>query len=361
MKRQISLKNLVSAGALLAILVLAVSYLYGGILNRSVTRSPDTFTVSLEVTGGLFPGSGVTYRGVRVGTVDDITLGEKGVTVKARLDTTRDIPADSAAVVRSLSPAGEQFLDIQPRTDGPPYLVDGHLFGRSDTATPTSVASAMRSMDGLLSQVDDEDVKVVLREMAVAFEDPDDLSRLMTEAESTIAMLDENWPATERVLVNGRTVLRTGVDKGDEFRDFAASAKSVAAWLRDYDPKLRSTLDDSPAQIAEVNRLVTDVSKKFPGFLDGTEGVTAIVAEREEHFRALLKAFPQGSGELASTLQGGSLRVDLVPTPSMVCDYGRDLDPPKQAQRRPVVTNLGCDPSFEAQQRGSAHTPPVRR
>lgn len=361
MRRQISLKHLVSASVLLALFVLSVTYLYSSVLNRSVTRHPAIITVSLAVTGGLFPGSGVTYRGVRIGTVDDIELARTGVTVKARLDTNRDIPADSEAVVRSLSPAGEQYLDIQPRTDGPPYLTNGKLFGRSDTATPTSVASALGNIDRLVGGIDDTQLRTMLRELAVAFDDPGDLDRLLRAAQGIIRTLDETWPATLRLLENGRTVLRTGVDKQDEFSQFAGSAHSLASWLRDYDPKLRTSLQDNPARIVELQKLLDLLTRRLPGFLDGTEGVTGIAADRDPHLRELLKVFPRGAERLSSTLYDGSLHVNLLPLPSMVCSYGREPEPPKQARRTPVYTGGRCPASFEGQQRGAAHTPPPSR
>lgn len=361
MRRQLTLKHLVSASALLAILVLSVTYLYSGVLNRSVTRQPDTITVSLAETGGLFAGSGVTYRGVRVGTVDDIGLTATGVSVTARLDTTRRIPADTEAVVRSLSPAGEQFLDLQPRSDGPPYLTDKTLVGRVDTATPTSVASALDSVDRLVGEIDEDDVQTILRELAVAFRDPDDLGRLVESAQGTLRVLDENWPETDRLITNGRTVLRTGADSADELRAFAASSRSLAAWLRDYDPRLRTQLDESPARLATLTTFVDDLQESLPDLLGRTAALTRLAGDRSPHLRELLEVFPRGSERLAATLRGGALNISLLPLPSQVCTYGREPLPPKEAERTAVVPGGACSSSFPLQQRGAVHAPgPLR-
>ena len=357
MRRQLSLKHLVSASGLLVILLLSVTYLYSGVLNRSVTRQPDIVTVALAETGGLFPGSGVTYRGVRVGTVDDIVLSDSGVSVTARLDTTRDIPADSEAVVRSLSPAGEQFLDIQPRSDGPPYLANGTLFGRADTATPTSVASALDSVDRLVSGIDEKDIATILRELSTAFRDPDDLGRLVTAAQSTVRTLDENWPETERLIENGRTVLRAGADSSDELSDFASSSRSLAAWLRDYDPSLRRQLDQGPAGIGTVRELVSDLQAVVPELVGQTADLTTLAGDRTPHLRELLQVFPRGSERLSSTLVDDRLNIDLLISPGEVCTYGREPLAPKRATRTPVAQDGRCTESFSLQQRGADHAP----
>lgn len=357
MRRQLSLKHLVSAFALVAILVLSVSYLYSGVLNRSVTRHPDTITVALAETGGLFPGSGVTYRGVRVGTVDDIVLTDDGVSVRARLDTTRNIPADSEAVVRSLSPAGEQFLDIQPRSEGAPYLTNGTLFGRTDTATPTSVASALDSVDRLVTGIDEGDLQTILRELSTAFEHPDDLGRLVTAAQGTLQTLDENWPETERLIDNGRTVLRAGADSSDELSDFASSARSLAAYLRDYDPSLRTQLGAAPEGIETVSGFVTDLQAAVPDVVRQAAALLSLAGDRTPHLRELLQVFPRGSDRLSSTLTNDRLNIDLLVTPGQVCTYGREPQAPKRAQRTAIVPDGRCASSFPLQQRSAGHAP----
>ncbi|MEO6472063.1 MAG: MlaD family protein, partial [Aeromicrobium sp.] len=203
-RRQIATKHVVSAVALATTLVFAIAYIYSGVLGLSLTRKSDIVTVELEQTGGLFEGSSVTYRGVRVGTVGSIRLDTDGVVVIAKLHTTRKIPVDSIAAVRALSPAGEQFLDIQPRTAGPPYLSNGHLIGRTDTATPTSVAKTLGSIDRLVGQIDEKDVSTILAELSDAFANPEDLGKLLTSSQSLLRTIDAVWPQTLSTLENGK-------------------------------------------------------------------------------------------------------------------------------------------------------------
>ena len=359
-RRQVSNKHLASAIALIATLVLATAYLYGGVLGRSLTKHADTITVTLDQTGGLFTGSDVTYRGVKVGKVSSIALRDTGVMVKAKLNTDRKIPADSVAAVRSLSPAGEQFLDLQPRSDGPPYLGNGTLIGRTDTATPTQVATTLASVDRLIGQVDDKDVKTVLSELGKAFADPEDLANLLTESRKTLDTIDATWPETLRTLQNGKVVLQTGVDKKTEFADFAKSSRSLAAWLRGYDPKLRSTLEATPAQIEQLRLLVSDFALRLPPFLGNMLSLTDIAVAREPHLRELLKTFPTGAERLGDTLRDGRFHVNMLPLPGTVCAYGNgDAAPPKSTARQPLYTGGHCADTFPAQQRGAAHTPPV--
>lgn len=362
-RHQIPTKFRVSAYGLGVILVLAIAYLYSGVLGQSITKRADTVTVILAETGGLFEKSSVTYRGVKVGTVDTIGLDAAGVIVKFKLTTEKPIPAKSTAVVRSLSPAGEQFLDLQPQSDKPPYLKDGSRIAASATVTPTSVAKALSSVDRLMAQVDEGDVETVMRELSKAFADPDDLGRLLTEGQKLTQTINDNWPATQRILANGSTVLKTGKDQEDEFAEFASSSRELASWLRGYDPKLRDLLDDSPGRLKDIRTLTSELSRTMPALLDDAVTLTDLVAARDPHLRELLAQFPGGAARLADTLRDGRFHVNLLITPGTLCAYDNEheLAPPTSTERQELDADNTCAASFSAQQRGAAHTPPAAR
>lgn len=357
MRRQIPLKHLLSALALLAMLLATIVYLYGNILGESVTRRPIHVTVAMNQTGGLFEGSSVAYRGVRVGKVDSIRLDGSGASARISIDPGTRIPVDSAAAVRTLSPAGEQFLDFQPSSSGGPYLRSGSNVAASRTTTPASVASTLSAVDRLTSQVDDKDLTTVLDELHAALADPDDLGRIVTSGSKVLRALDASWPETLRLVQNGETVLTTTNDKADDFRSFATSAKDLAASLKAYDPKLRTIFDDTPAQIEQLRLFTSVLSLKLPTVLHGLDSITEILADRDPHLRELLKTFPTGLGRLADTIKDGSLRATMLVSPGDVCSYGVAEQSPKTDQRNPVVSGRSCTADFTGGQRSSQHVP----
>lgn len=359
MRRKIPRKHLISAAALVVVTIASIAYIYSGVLQLSLTRQPKTLTIELDKTGGLFERSGVTYRGVRVGTVKSIRLNADGVQVTADVSATRKIPADSKFVVRSLSPAGEQFLDIQPQKSGPPYLSDGAHVDKAQTSTPTSVAKTIESVNRLVGQVDEKDLATILKELSIAFQNPQDLSGLLLNAQSLLTTIDDVWPETLSTLENGKVVLQTGVDKKDQFEQFASNSKGLAAFLRSYDPKARKILDETPSEVAELRTLVSEMALRLPVFLGSGLELNTIVTDRDQQLRALLKDFEPGFGTLADILQGGRFRVNMWVTPGSVCDYGNSTKGlPRGTIRYPVNTSAKCSGSFDGLQRGAAHVPP---
>lgn len=361
MRRAMPLRHKVGATALAMLMVLIVAYIYSAVLGGSIAARPVHVSVSLAQTGGLYEGSGVTYRGVRVGSVSTIDLAGDHVTADVSLNPGTRVPADTAAVVRTLSPAGEQFLDLQPVSDGAPYLSGGDHIAEARTSTPTSVAETLAAVDSLMGQVDVEDLRTVTDELSTAFADPDDLGRVVESGSDLLDTLDSVWPETLRTLQNGNTVLRTGIDTSDDFRGFATSARSLSAWLKAYDPKLRKNLDATPAQLAELQRLADDAVEALPPLLRDFADFTEIFARRDPHVREMLIQFPKGLDRLVGAFSGGRMQTNMLISNGEVCSYGAPDTNPQLTARQPLDPDRSCPASFSGQQRGSAHVPAPTR
>lgn len=357
MRRSIPLKHKIGATGLAMILVLTIVHLYTNVLGGSVGSRPMHVAVSLPETGGLFEGSGVSYRGVRVGSVRSIALAGDHAVADVSLNPGSQVPADTMARVRSLSPAGEQFLDLQPRADGPPYLANGDRIAAQHTSTPTSVAQMVTAVDRLMGQVDEDDLRTVVRELNLAFSDPNDLGRVISAASQLVETLDSVWPETLRTLQNSRTVLRTGIDTQDDFKRFASSARSLSAWLKDYDPTLRDTIDDAPEQLDELQELTDEIVDKLPRLLRNFAAFSDIFARRDPHVRELLIQFPNGLNRLVDAFAGGRMQTNMLIANGEVCSYGVQDTNPQSTERQPLDPDRSCPDSFPGLQRGSGHAP----
>ena len=88
-------------------------------LDRAFVDQSYTVVAHFAESGGSFAGSEVTYRGVRVGVVDELVLVDDGVDLHLAIDNEfADIPADARAVVGNRSAVGEQYVELQPQSNG---------------------------------------------------------------------------------------------------------------------------------------------------------------------------------------------------------------------------------------------------
>jgi len=360
--RALTNKLYLSALGVFLVFVVAVAYVISGVLGTPLTSRPKTVKVELGTTGGLFVGAPVTYRGVHVGKITDITFTATGVQAKADITTGTAIPADTKAVVRSLSPVGEQYLDFQPRADKGPYLQDGATVTAANTSTPQTLASTVVAVNKLLVQIDPGKLHSVLDAASTAFSGTSsDLSRLTDQSRAVISDLNKYWPHARRLARNAGTLLDIGAANSARLRQTARDFREFAAFLKGYNPELLATLKSSPEDVAQLREIVRDASTVMPSFLRLGGDVSTLIGSYAPHLKVLLSTFAPGLGVLGKAVKDNSLQLDLIGQTDHNCDYPNKRLDPKTTTRRPLNGSFHCPSSFKWDQRGAAHAPgPVR-
>ena len=351
-----------SAVGIVAVFLVAVAYLFAAVLDQPLTARPVNVEVELEQTGGLFEGSAVTYRGIKVGKVTEIVPTDDGVLASVRLSAGTDIPKDSLARVRSLSPVGEQYLDFQPNSSDGPYLESGDTIDAESTDLPESLSATVVAVNDVLRQIDDKKLRIVLRELSTALAGTgDDLGLILDQGNDLLATLDAVWPETNRVITNAGTVLRIVSDNEGSLRILGTKAKQFAAFLRTYEPEWQQVLDRTPGQIEDLKALIRDAEEVLPGFLDTGVSFSDVAMAHEPHLRTLLQEYARGIGTLTSVISGERVNLQLIGVRTARCDYGTTRHEPYDPERHAFQSGGGCAASFARLQRGAAHAPgPVR-
>ncbi|WP_408895544.1 MCE family protein [Nocardioides sp. R1-1] len=351
-----------SLAGIIVVLVVTTAYIFAAVLDQPLTSRPVEVKVQLAQTGGLFEGSVVTYRGIKVGKVRSIVPAKDGVEATIAITTGTDIPKASLARVRSLSPVGEQYLDFQPQQAKGPYLASGDVVPAESTDLPKSLSSTVVAVNNVLRQIDDEKLRIVLGELSTGLKGTgEDLGQILDQGTAILQTLDQVWPETDRVIDNAGGVLSIATDNADSLRRLATSSKQFARFLRDYDPELRDLLGRGPGQLAELVRLVEDANAVLPGFLSTGVSFTDVFRSYEPHLRELLQNYAPGLRSVLAKVRDGELRIALIPDMDPRCSYGTARLNPKRTERRPLQKDGRCAASFATLQRGAAHAPgPVR-
>ncbi len=181
--------------------VVYITASYLGFIDQILGRGL-TVQATLPTSGGLYEGGQVSYRGVQIGKISDMTATDKGVTLELELEEGTKLPKDAPMFVHNLSAVGEQYLDFEPASDDGPYAEDGDLLKGSESSLPVDEADLLVELDSFVSSVDKENLQVVVKELGALFENTgiplqrllDNGSRFVDEAaahtDETIALLD---------------------------------------------------------------------------------------------------------------------------------------------------------------------------
>jgi len=225
-------------------------------------------TVEIPATGGLYRFANVTYRGVQLGRVTAVDLTDGGAKATLTLDASARVPADVTAAVRSISAVGEQYVDLIPRSDTPPYLHDGSVIALRDTSIPQPVGPMLDQVSSLVHSIPKAKLGDLLDESFAAFNAAGSDMGSMLESGSILAHDTNGVSGNIRSLVDDSGPLEDSqVATADAIRTWARSLSSVTEHLAKDDPQVRTLLQKGPGFANETAKLLNQIKPTLPVLL----------------------------------------------------------------------------------------------
>ena len=339
-------------------------------LDRLVFNTAYTVDAHFPQSGGIFTGAEVTYRGVRIGQVSDMELIQDGVDVRLSIDKKYDrIPRDTVALVGNKSAVGEQYVELDPKTDSGPYLGDGSVIQPKDTAVPVSTTEILTNLDQLVRSVPQDELRSVVDELGAAFQGTGvDLGRIIDTSNAFIKTANDNFDVTTALIKESSTVLRTQADKGSAIRSFARDLSLFSGTLAQNDKSLRALIDNGSATANELRRFLEVNKVDLGGLINNLVTTGRVVSRHLPGIRQILVVFPYevatGFTVTAKNPDGYDARFGFIlnPVPA-VCEKGYDPKErrsPTDGSNRPMDTDAKCaEPPTKTNARGSQNAPRV--
>ncbi|KGN36449.1 MCE family protein [Knoellia subterranea] len=337
--------------AFLLITIVGVSILsanYIGLTQRLLGGGAK-FSASFAQSGGIFVGSEVTYRGVKVGRVTGLELEKDGVLVEAQLDRGAEVPKDTLAVVENRSAVGEQYLDLQPRSFGGANLETGDVIPRKDTAYPIRVDQLLLDVDKTVKSVDHDDLRTVIDELGTGFEGAGpDLGRLIDNGNLLTQAAIDALPETVRLLQQSKTVLDTQRETAPEIKNFAADFAALSETLQKSDADLRLILDRGVVASKELETLVKDNEADLGVLIANLITIGQVTTSRIDGVEQMFVTYPEAVIGGYTVVPGDGtahfgLQTALQPT---ACTKGyegtKKIDPNQTQNLPPLNTKAGC-------------------
>lgn len=321
--------RLIAFVALAAIGVVYVAGTYLGLIDRLLGRGLHLHA-TLPDSGGLFVGSEVTYRGVKIGKVTAMEIDPAGLRADLSLQDGVRIPRDAAIHVHNLSAVGEQYLDIEPASGAGPFAREGDTLVGNAASLPVDEADLLVDLDAFVNSVDRDDLKTVINEAGTMFGGTAGaLEGLIDNGDVVLRAAVQNEDATFRLLDNGRVVLRTQQRNARALRGFSRDLADLSSTLKRRDPQLRDILEGGAASAREVTKLMKGLAPTLPIFLSDLVTLNQVVTVRLSALEQLLVTFPLVvSSGFTGTPGDGYGHINLQLDQSPACTEG--YMPPSQ-------------------------------
>ncbi|MFM9371446.1 MCE family protein [Streptomyces sp. Da 82-17] len=311
----------------------------------------DRYSVRADFaeSGGIFEGAEVTYRGVPVGRVGELRLGgTDGVSVELDIEDEARIPADTLAVVGNRSAVGEQYVDLQPRSEGGPVLRDGSAIAREDTRVPLATTDLVLSLDRLVNSVGKRDLKVTVDELGKAFAGTGPhLGRLVDDGNDLVESASAALPETVALIEDSRTVLKTQSDQGSAIKSFSGDLAALTDELKARDGDLRRLIGNGAPAAHELDALLKANRTQLPVLIGNLISGGQVTVARLPGVEQALVTFPLTVAGSYTVVPGdGTTHFGLVagkddPAPCR-SGYGTQRRDPADTSERPADTGARC-------------------
>lgn len=252
-----------------------------------------TVTLELPATGGLYRFSNVTYRGVQIGKVTSVGLTPSGAKATLSLSTSPKIPADLQAEVRSVSAVGEQYVDLRPRTDSPPYLRNGSVIAMRDTTIPQAVGPMLDQLSALTASISKTKLSQLLDESFQGFNGAGyDLGSLSDSAARITADANSVVDRTRTLTEDAGPLLDSQARTTDSIRTWARSLAGISDVLVTDDSNVRTILQNGPGAANEARALLEQVKPTLPILLANLTTIGQIAVTYHASLEQLLVLLP---------------------------------------------------------------------
>ena len=255
-------RDLVRIGglAVLAIVIFVTMFLW--LTDRGITADDSTLYVRFDSAERLKNGDPVLFRGVPVGSVQELRFAAGGVLVRARLD--RDVPvaADATARLRAVDVFGAQSVVLRDGSPSAPPLADGDtITGEAGTDLTGRVEQLSDRAGELLSPRTVDRVQTSLDNIAAASAE---LQRTLSETRALMGDQAEELSATMSNMATLTANLRQVTDPA-ELETTVANLETASARLVELTDGLDRATGSLESVLAKVDsgqgtagRLVND-------------------------------------------------------------------------------------------------------
>lgn len=251
-----------TAASLIGLAVMTLNY-----LQAPTMLGIGRITVTLELpgAGGLYRFSNVTYRGSQIGKVTAIQPTARGASATLSLDNSPKVPSDLQAHVRSVSAIGEQYVELRPHSDSPPYLHDGSVISTDDTTIPQPVGPMLDQLSALIGSIPKNSLSQVLDETSQGLGGADyDLGSLIDSSAQLAGALASTSEHTRGLIEDIAPLLDSQAQTTDFIRTWTRSLAGITTQLRSNEPDIRGLLRQGPDAFHEISQLFEQIKPTLP-------------------------------------------------------------------------------------------------
>lgn len=265
-----------------------------------------------EQVGDLVENANVQSSDVEIGTIKKIELDGWEAQVTMCLHPDEKIPRDSLAVVRTTSLLGEKFVDLQPQSEGEPYLADGDILESDQTGKATELEEIFAKLAGVLGTGNLEQINRFTSAQAKILRDhSDELRDVLLDLRDFTDLLADRKTQIAGAVDHLDSVASTLIDQTPILRRFLKSFADSSGVLADNKNGLRTLLFSLDRFTQVAVQLLNETQNGLDRQFEDLRPVLATLVANSANLRATLKTLATFTKYFPETMPGDYLQLDV--------------------------------------------------
>ncbi|HNM86288.1 MAG TPA: MCE family protein [Mycobacterium sp.] len=296
-------------GSILVLLVIAIGLQPARIVEWA---SNVRYSARFDELGGLMSGNDVTVSGMKVGSVQDISLDDGEALVTFSVKGNVPLGTQTTAHIQTATLLGQRMLTLESEGDrrmhpldvipasrtSSPYSLNDALGDLATNTAGTDTASLNQSLDTLSETLDR-----IAPQLGPTFDSLSRLSQSLNSRNQTLGDLFKSAADVSGILS----------ERSNQVNTLILNANDLVGVLNDRRMAIASLLANTTVVAQQLKGLVADNEKQLAPTLDKVNDVTAMLEKNKETIEKALPGFVKFQLTQGETVSGGFYYNAFIP------------------------------------------------
>jgi phospholipid/cholesterol/gamma-HCH transport system substrate-binding protein len=270
------------------------------VFSQYRTGPTGSYTAVFTDASNLRPGDSVRVAGVRVGTVDQVTLrADKTVVVGFDADPKVVLTAGTKAAVRYLNLTGDRYLELLDGPGSTRIQAPGSQIPVERTAAALDLDLLLGGLKPVIQGLNPQDVNALTTSLIQILQGQGGtIESLLSKTSSFTSTLAEKRQVIQQLIDNLNSVMTTLANDGNDFSATIDKLQQLASGLSaDRDP-IGSAIDSLDHGTASLADLLTQGRAPLAATVDQLNRLAPIVDNDKDRIDAAIQKMPSNFRKL---------------------------------------------------------------
>ncbi|CAN5771328.1 MCE family protein [soil metagenome] len=283
-------------GVIMILLTASLFFIFG----QYRTGSVNGYSAVLTDASRLEAGDTVRVAGIRVGTVNDVSLRDDK-TVLVKFDTDRNIvlTTGTKAMVRYLNLVGDRYLELVDGPGSTRVLATGSQIPVDRTAGALDLDLLLGGLRPVIQGLNPQDVNSLSNSLLQIFQGQGPtIESLFTKTSSFTSALADNSQTIEQLIDNLNILVDTLAKQGDQFSGAVDKLEKLITGLsKDRDP-IGEAIDSLSTGTASLAGLLKEANPPLAGLTDQLNRLAPLLDDQKALLDTGLQKAPENYRKL---------------------------------------------------------------